>query len=525
MTVTTLHDLVARTARRHPTATALVVAGEPALTYAQLTDAAAATARTLVEAAGTGEAFPARVGLTGHKTTVTYAAYLALLSLGAAVVPISTAAPTARVSAICEAAGLSLLVDTTGAAAPAPLAGAPNAPAVIAIGASPTPSAPVPVRAAPARREQSAATAHGAGPVAYVIFTSGTTGRPKGVPITHANALACVHHNIDAYGMGVGDRLTQTFDFAFDPSVFDMFVAWGSGATLVAPAPNDLLHPVAWVRREAITHWFSVPSTIATAVKLGELADASMPTLKVSMFGGEPLTADHALAWHRAAPQSRLENLYGPTECTVSVSSHSLAADPRHWPRTDNGTLPIGRVYDHLECVVVADGREAEQGELCVRGPQRFAGYLDPRDDAGRFLVREGDAYRPLADGAPPTAEAWYRTGDRVALTPDGDLVHLGRLDSQVKIRGFRIELAEVEGALRLAEPVQDAVVVAAPGRAGHLELTGFYTGDAVDPRTLRTALAASLPSYMVPRRIIHLDAFPLTTNGKVDRTRLLHHT
>ncbi|MEU2716299.1 amino acid adenylation domain-containing protein [Streptomyces sp. NPDC007205] len=523
MTAMTLHDLVAHTARRHPAATALVVAHEPDLTYAQLIDAAEATASTLLQAAGTGNSFPPRVGLIGHKTTATYTAYLALLRLGATVVPLSTAAPTARVRAICEAANLSLLVaDAAGAATLAPLAETPNAPRVIAIDALPT--APARTQVPPQRREQPT-TAHPADPVAYVIFTSGTTGRPKGVPITHGNALACVRHNIDAYGIGVGDRLTQTFDFAFDPSVFDMFVAWGSGATLVAPTPNDLLHPVAWVRREAITHWFSVPSTIATAAKLGELTEASMPTLKVSMFGGEPLTADHARAWHGAAPQSKLENLYGPTECTISVSSHSLADDPRHWPQTDNGTLPIGRVYDHMERVVVADGREAEQGELCLRGSQRFAGYLDPQDNTGRYYVREQDTYLPLADDALPTAQAWYRTGDRVAYTPDGDLVHLGRLDSQVKIRGFRIELSEIEGALRLAEPVQDAVVVAAPGRAGHLELTAFYTGRTADPRTLRTALAASLPAYMVPRRITHLDAFPLTTNGKVDRARLLNHT
>lgn len=517
MSVATLHELVSRTARQHPDATALTVSGEQPVTYAQLMDAAEATAR---EIARGFTAVPSRIGLMEHKNTATYAAYLAILQLGASVVPISTTAPPQRIRAIAEAARLPVVVaDEAAVSALRPLAGTPGAPRLIPLGGPTAPEPPGPSRT-PDPSHFPVPCPHD--PVAYIIFTSGTTGSPKGVPITHANALACVRHNISAYNITVGDRLTQTFDFAFDPSVFDMFVAWGAGASLVAPGPTDLLHPTAWVRREQITHWFSVPSTIATAAKLGELTDDAMPSLQISLFGGEPLTAEHAKAWQRATPNGRLENLYGPTEATVSVSRHPLPADPRTWPTTDNGTLPIGRIYDHMDWAVVADGRDATQGELCLRGPQRFAGYLDAQDDIGRFYLRKQDTYLPCPPGTELTARAWYRTGDRVAITPGGDLVHLGRLDSQVKIRGYRIELAEVEGALRLASQVQDAVVLAAPGRAGHQELAAYYTGTATEARTLREALTATLPAYMIPRRITHLDAFPLTPNGKVDRTQLL---
>ncbi|KOT91083.1 hypothetical protein ADK86_24305 [Streptomyces sp. NRRL F-5755] len=506
----TLHDLVTRTARRHPGATALAVAGEAPLTYAQLIEQSTTTARAIAARIGT---VPRRIGLMGHKNTATYVSYLAILQLGASVVPISTTAPAARVAAICEAAQLPLvLTDQADVSVLTGLDEIPGAPEVVPIAELNTTRACATPPPAP----------DGTNPVAYIIFTSGTTGRPKGVPITHTNALTCVEHNIRTYEVAPGDRVTQTFDFAFDPSVFDIFVAWGAGATLVAPAPADLLHPAAWVRREQITHWFSVPSTIAAAATLGELEADTMPSLKISMFAGEQLTVDRAKAWKAAAAHSRMENLYGPTELTIVVSRYCLPADTRQWPETDNGTVPIGRIYPHMEWAVVMDGHAALQGELCVRGPQRFTGYLDPQHNTGRYYDRRGDVYLPLAEGTAPTADAWYRTGDRVAVTNDGGLLHLGRLDSQVKIRGFRIELPEVEGALRLLPYVQDAVVVAAPGRSGHLELSAFYTGTATDARTLRSGLGATLPAYMIPRRLTHLDSFPLTPNGKVDRTHLL---
>jgi amino acid adenylation domain-containing protein len=494
-----LDRLVDSVARRHPDAIALETAQDEVLTYRELTAAAERIGRGLWSTFG---AVPARIGLIGSKSARSYAAYLAILKLGSTIVPINRAAPVARLRTIIESARLSLvLTDETTAQLGS------DGLSVVEIPSLGSDSSVRPAEA-PHRAES----------VAYIMFTSGSTGRPKAVPISHASALSFVSHNIARYGIGPGDRMTQTFDFSFDVSVYDLFVAWGAGATLVAPGPLDLVHPARWVTERGLTHWASVPSVVSAAGGLGELAAGSMPSLRLSLFIGEQFTREQAAAWQRATPDGVVENFYGPTELTVAVSAYRLAADSRAWPETANRTIPIGRIYDHLEAVIIADGRAATEGELCVRGPQRFAGYLDVRDNAGRFFT---DDFAILPDGCSPEPADWYRTGDLVRRAPDGVLTHLGRLDSQVKIRGFRVELPEIEGALRLHPNVSDAAVFAVLGRAGSHELAAFYVGTATDARELRNHLAQTLPAYMVPRRLVRLAAFPLTSNGKVDRLAL----
>ncbi|WP_245235370.1 AMP-binding protein [Streptomyces violaceorubidus] len=514
----TLYDLVADTARRCPGAIALETPADPPMTYRELIGAAELLGR-FIAAAVDGEV-PDRIGLLASKSARTYAAYLAVLGLGATVVPLSASAPPKRVQSVARAAGLDLILTAGGRAADVLTNGSRGAAEGLRAAAGPR-LLPIPdprdlAKLPPAPRRPVQDTA-------YILFTSGSTGKPKGVPVSHANALSFVTHNLKRYGTGLGDRMTQNFDLAFDVSVFDLFVAWGSGAALVAPGPQDLLHPVRWVNRRAITHWTSVPSAISNALGLRELPSDSMPTLRFSIFLGEQLTVEQAEAWRRAAPRGVLENAYGPTEMTVFVSSYRLPDRVTNWPTTANRTIPVGRVYDHLEAVVVADGREADEGELCVRGPQRFDGYLDPRDNAGRFLTLRQGRFGPAGGPLPGPAD-WYRTGDLVSRDQDGTLTHLGRLDAQVKIRGHRVELAEIEGALRLQPDVADAVVLALPGHFGSQDLVAFYTsvpGHGTDSRALRTHLARTLPAYMIPRRFTLLDSLPLTSNGKVDRMAL----
>jgi acyl-CoA synthetase (AMP-forming)/AMP-acid ligase II len=172
---------------------------------------------------------------------------------------------------------------------------------------------------------------------------------------------------------------------------------------------------------------------------------------------------------------------------------------------------------EHL--VLDEDGRPAAEGELVVRGPQRFPGYLDPAENTGRFVRFDGTRAEASGEGGAPGEEHWYRTGDRVTAA-GGDLVHLGRLDQQVKIQGYRVEPGEIEAALRALPGVRDAVVLARPGPAGQVVLHAAYTGDA-GPAALLEALRARLPAYMVPRELSPLDALPLNENGKVDRRAL----
>ena len=356
--------------------------------------------------------------------------------------------------------------------------------------------------------------------VAYTLFTSGSTGTPKGVPIRHRNLADFLSWSIERYQAGPDCRFSQAFDLTFDPSVFDLFVSWCSGATLVVPQANEVLTPVRFVQDNAITHWFSVPSVVSIARRLRALRPGAMPGLRVSLFAGEQLTLTQAAAWADAAPDSVVENVYGPTELTITCTGYRLPADRERWPVTSNGTVPIGVAYPHLDGVLLDEnGVTAQDGELCVRGSQRFRGYLDPADDRNRFVRLSGSAAAPVL--ARPEQDDWYRTGDRVRVE-DGQWVHLGRLDDQVKIQGYRIELGEIESVLRGHPDVHDVVVLALDSPGGQVELTALYSGRTAERADLAGLVATKLPRYMVPAHYLYVDRFPVNANGKIDRRKLM---
>ncbi|MET8847459.1 AMP-binding protein [Amycolatopsis sp. NPDC004625] len=492
----TLYQWFAESAAKHAGAPALEV-GTRTLTYTELDDLAGHVAADAAAALG---AVPARIGVLAERSVLTYAGYLAGQRLGSTVVPLNPAFPGERNRMIAEAAGLDLVLTEE----PAGL-GVPELVMTEPAGVPRTPPASEP------------------GDLAYILFTSGSTGRPKGVPIRHRNVGAYLAHVVPRYGMAPGSRVSQTFDLTFDLSVFDMFTAWSGGATLVVPSREDLLAPVRFVAEKELTHWFAVPSMVSYAQRLRSLRPGSMPSLRWSLFCGEPLTTQQAGAWQRAAPGGIVENLYGPTELTISCAQFRLPADPADWPATANGTVPIGHPHPSVGHVVLNDeGRPAVEGELCARGPQRFPGYLDPAANEGRFYhFGPGDERaRPHGPGDELDDSAWYRTGDRVCWQ-DGALVHLGRSDQQVKVQGYRVELGEIEAVLREQDGVRDAIVLALPGSGGTTELEAVCTGGGPDPDRLLAAVTARLPGYMVPRRIGVLDELPLNVNGKIDRSAL----
>ncbi|SOD65757.1 amino acid adenylation domain-containing protein [Streptomyces zhaozhouensis] len=503
----TLWDWFADSAERHPDQPALEV-GPERLSYGEL--------RRLVEGlavrmlAVNGGRPPGAVGLTAARSVAAYVGYLAALRVGATLVPLNPEAPPARNTAVSAAAGVELVVaDPASAdATPGVVTLAFDADELRAL-AEGDPTAP-----------PNAATARD---IAYLVFTSGSTGVPKGVPISHANVTSYLDHVVPRAEAGPGSRMSGTFELTFDGSVYDLFVAWGSGATLVVPKRTQLLSPVKFIAGSELTHWFSVPSLVSFAAQLGTLKPGAMPTLRWSVFGGEPLPLAGARAWAAAAPNSTLEILYGPSEVTVSCTEYRLPADPADWPSTANGTGPLGAGYEELEFLLLdEDGAPTDDGELCVRGPQRFPGYLDPANNVGRFLsVDAGGTVHPYTGDEPLTDAHWYRTGDRVGRQ-DGLLVHLGRVDQQVKIRGYRIEPGEIEALLREQEGVRDAAVVAVTGPDGEKELAAAVSGGEADPEPLYSALGDRLPPYMIPRRITVLDNLPLNANGKIDRRALV---
>ncbi len=504
-TVTTLLDRFAATACDHADVPALEV-GREVLTYRGLDDA---SRRATAHVQRRGSATPRVVALCCGRSVEAYVGYLAVLRLGAAVVPVSPTAPAARVAGMCRDAGVELIVgDADGRHLAEHVARTCSIPAVALQREA--------LRSAPARSGCVGDTSED--DVAYIVFTSGSSGRPKGVPIRHRQLVEYVPSCVERYGVGVGSRLSQTFDLTFDPSVFDLFVAWSAGATVVVPAPEEILSPARFVHHREISHWFSVPSIITIARRLRRLPPDAMPNLRWSLFAGEALTLDQARVWAAAAPTSTIENLYGPTELTITCTSYRLPDDVNDWPATPNGTVPIGRPYAHVEVEVVRDEPAEARGELCARGPQRFGGYLRASDNDGQFVQITDAGMEPVAVGPPVPGNAWYRTGDRVEWH-EGELVYIGRRDGQVKVSGHRVELGEVEHAVRSHPDVDETVVVAVEASvAGFRELRAVYSGREVAAGDLAEHVRRRLPDFMVPARFVHVVGLRRNGNGKIDR-------
>jgi amino acid adenylation domain-containing protein len=356
----------------------------------------------------------------------------------------------------------------------------------------------------------------GADSLAYLLFTSGSTGTPKGVMVAQRNVRHFVDAMVERYGVTEQDRFSQTFDLTFDLSAFDMFVAWERGACLCRPSQKTLLNPGRFIQESKLTVWFSVPSVGVFMKRLGMLKPDIYPTLRWSLFCGEPLPAEIASAWAHAAPNSIVENLYGPTELTIACTVYRW--DAMNSPSECNlGVVPIGWPYPGMEAIVVNDSLQEVapglEGELLMAGPQRCLGYWqDAVKTAAAFVNVLG------------RTDVFYRTGDRV-LRPVGanPLVYLGRLDDQVKIQGYRVELGEVEAHLRQEANVEAAVALGWPVTpSGPTGIVAFVGDTTLSVEELRARLRTKLPGYAVPREIRMLPQLPLNANGKVDRNALL---
>ncbi|MFD0026597.1 AMP-binding protein [Streptomyces sp. NPDC058382] len=496
-----LYDRFLRGLAQSPQGVA-IRAGDASLTYRELYDRALTWAGSLLAALPER---PAAVGVVAGKGLDAYTGILACLFTGVPMVPLQPSFPVLRTLQMIEAAGVeALIVDADAATALDGLrAEGVGLPALLEGAAEGTEGVVAPDPASRLARPHPVAPDD----IAYVLFTSGSTGRPKGVPVTQANG-AHYFGLLDArYDFGPRDVFSQNFDLNFDCAMFDLFCAWGAGATLVAVPAGAYRDLPGFVAEQGITVWFSTPSVISLIRRTGQLADGAMPSLRWSFFAGEAVTCQDATDWERAADGSAVENLYGPTELTITITRHRWSRETS--PRIAvAGVVPIGPVHEgHAWMLVGADGEpQSSEGELCVAGPQLTAGYLDPADDAGRFLDRDGTRY--------------YRTGDRIRLGEDGQLLYLGRLDQQVQIRGVRVELAEIDEALRRCPGVEDAVAVPMPSDQG-ITLAAFHTGERVPPVALARELSRTLPRAVLPQHFFHIAEFPLNTNRKIDRRTL----
>jgi amino acid adenylation domain-containing protein len=495
---------------RHATDTpgrpALAVAGEE-LPYGELALRAERVAAAIAAAASSNE--PPLTAVFGSRSASVFAGILGALWAGNGYVPLNPSFPLDRCREMLLRSGArTLVVDGEREASVAELlAGVADPPTVIAADSVATqavePFAPV------APRASGEATA-------YLLFTSGSTGRPKGVGVAQRNVVAFLDAIAERYDFGPEDRFSQTFDLTFDLSVFDMFVAWSSGACLCCPSAAQLLSPARFIRDSELSVWFSVPSLGAMMRKLRMLKPASYPSLRWSLFCGEPLPAELAQAWADAAPGSTVENLYGPTEATIACTVQRFDPDARD--NEVNGIVSIGTPLGETRTVVADEKlREVEpggDGELLLCGPQVTPGYWGDVEKTAAAFVH------------PPGAEeVHYKTGDRVRRPeePDQPLVYLGRLDHQIKVLGHRVELGEIDAALRDATGIDAAIAVGWPlTESGAGGIAAFIGDPDVDVAALREELAVRLPDYMVPRRFELLSELPLNANGKYDRKAML---
>ena len=351
---------------------------------------------------------------------------------------------------------------------------------------------------------------------AYVLFTSGTTGLPKGVVVAAGAVAHFLAQVRGLYGIGPADRVGQFCETSFDLSVFELFAAWDGGAALHVVPESKLLAPAGFLREQELTVWASVPSVIAILSRLRQLEPGAFPSLRVSVFIGEALPTAAARAWQAAAPTGVVDNHYGPTEATVACTWQRVSEPVRETP--GRGSVAIGRAYAGMEVALVdAGGRflaDGETGELALHGPQLADGYLgDPARTTERF---------PVLDHPRLGRSRWYRTGDVGMRDADGVLHWLGRTDHQVKVLGHRVELEDLEAHLRAASGSDAVAAVAWPLTGGAATgLVAFVCGAEASPEEIRERLRESLPPYMVPRRVVVVDAMPLSSTGKVDRHAL----
>ncbi len=351
--------------------------------------------------------------------------------------------------------------------------------------------------------------------IGYLLFTSGSTGQPKGVMVAHRNVVAFVDAMVERYEITEHDRFSNTFDLTFDLSAFDMFVAWERGACLCVPTASQKLFLGKYIKKQALTVWFSVPSTGVLMKRLRMLKPGAYPTLRWALFCGEALPVETLEAFAAAAPNATSENLYGPTELTIACTLYRW--DPERSPAESHlGVVPIGEPYPEM-IVRVSDAAggevpRGEPGELLMTGPQMTLGYWEdaPRT-AEAFVVPAGEE------------RTFYRTGDRVRHPEGGPLIYLGRVDNQIKIMGYRVELGEVEAVLRDLSGADVAVAVGWPRTASGADgIVAFVGAPDADADALLAAARPRLPGYMQPSAIHLVDTFPLNANGKVDRNALV---
>jgi len=519
-----LHQLVSESALRFPEQIAVRFQGR-GITYADLESESGKLARVLGDM---GVKRGDRVGIHMNRSVHSVVGALGILKAGAAYVPIDPMAPAARIDYIVNKCGIRHLITSQkrlGALEGVFPSGAPLQGVFIMDGRESRPQSFgsavqvdwEKVRDGIPDGRPNAATLDS--DLAYILFTSGSTGNPKGVMITHRNSLTFVDTAHDFFGIDKEDRFSNICPLHFDMSVFDLYVAFKAGATVVIIPESAAIFSAKLaetIEKDRITVWNSVPSALSLLANYGKLDQHDLSGLRLVLFAGEVFPVKYLRRLKECVPAARFCNMYGQTEANTSTY---------YWvdrvPADDRQALPIGKSLPNFEVFALDEGgRKIEgpghEGELFVRASSVARGYWGDEERTRQNFVRN-----PLL---PDLNETVYRTGDRVRLDPDGNYVFLGRKDHMIKSRGYRIEIGEIEAVLQTHPGVRQAVVVPIPddligNRISVLIVPAAREGIGKDE--ILAYCSGHLPKYMIPEIVEFRDRLPTTTSGKVDRAKL----
>jgi amino acid adenylation domain-containing protein len=512
-----LDHLLIQSATTYPDRTA-VVDGSHSISYRALEEA---SARLASELAARGVEPGDRVGLYLDKSLHAIVAVWGVLRAGAAYVPLDVASPVKRVARIVENGALSGILAAPkrwSTLAPA-LAFAPG---FVGIAGEAQPPVDIGfVFANDASRGESAprraGSEHDPSRAAYILYTSGSTGQPKGVVLSHRAARSFVDWAAETTELSPADVLSSHAPLHFDLSVFDLFASCRAGASVVLVPPGLNVFPrnlADWIAAQSITVWYSVPSLLARLALSGGLERHDWSRLRQIIFAGEVFPLAHLRRLREQIPGARYWNWYGPTETNVCTAYAVDALPPEQ-----TAPVPIGTACANSKLLVVDDaGSESapgDVGELYVSGPSLMSGY---------HAMPEATAHALVVRGEGGDSGLWYRTGDLVREDAAGLLHLLGRRDGMIKSRGYRIELGEIESVLHQHPAVAEAAAVALPDEeSGHVIRAAAVarSGEVLDAGTLRAFCAERLPAYMIPLSIAVRGSLPRGSTGKVDRRRL----
>ena len=348
---------------------------------------------------------------------------------------------------------------------------------------------------------------------AYIMYTSGSTGTPKGVVIPHRGVLDYARWIADIFRIDKDTVIGLQSGFHFDNSVFDLYAAVLRGAKVLIIPEILFMYPVKlmeYVAEKKVSCVFWVPTVMCSVANAGALDTVALPELKTVVFAGEVMPNKQLNIWRKALPQCLYANLYGPTEITVDCTVYLVDRE-----FADSDPLPIGYPRPNMRVLILReDNTEAdvgETGELCVVGSQLALGYWNNPEETARAFVRN-----PLNPAFP---EEMYRTGDLAYKEADGLIQYVGRKDSQIKLRGNRIEMGDIETAARCVPGITNACAVFDPENERIVLFA--ETGENLTLRRLNVALGQYLPKYMLPGKLICMEALPLNANRKVDRAAL----